>query len=79
MKTITANEFDEKFEAGEDVLEHCDLSRTRRLNCEIKRINVDIPVWMVEALDKEATRLSIPRQAVLKILLDRALKAESAA
>lgn len=59
-KTITATEFDKKFDNGEDISEYLDLDST------IKKVNVDFPLWMVKALDDEARRLQIPRQAVIK-------------
>ena len=75
VKSITAEEFDKKFDDGEDISEYVDWSSARRLNTEVKRINVDMPSWMVEALDMEAERLNISRQAVLKTMLDGVLKA----
>jgi hypothetical protein len=72
--TISAEEFDRIFDEGEeDVLQYFDLSAARRLNTEVKRINVDMPVWMLNALDLEAERLNISRQAVLKTKLDEVL------
>jgi hypothetical protein len=64
---MKAKELDQKFDAGHNVLEHFDLSQARRPKTEQKRINVDFPVWMVQELDKEATRLGVPRQAVIKV------------
>jgi len=55
-----------KFDAGEDVLEYFDLSTLKRPGLEVKRVNVDFPQWMVDALDREAQRLGIHRQAVIK-------------
>ena len=76
--TISAEEFDRIFDEGEqDVLQYFDLNTARHLNTEIKRVNVDMPDWMVRALDKEAKRLNISRQSVIKTKLDAALKAEA--
>ena len=76
MKKISGEEFDRKFEAGEDVSEFVDWSRTRRPGREIRRVNVDFPAWVVEALDREAERLGVTRQALVKLWiaerLDRA-------
>ncbi len=66
-KKISAENFDKKFEAGEDITEYLDLDST------IKKINVDFPVWMVKELDAEATRLQIARQAVIKMWIDERL------
>jgi hypothetical protein len=66
-KTISAEEFDRRFDDGEDVSEFLDLSSLRRPNLEAKRVNVDFPVWMVNGLDKEAQRLGVTRQALIKM------------
>lgn len=63
MKT---SEFDKQFDSGKDVTQFLDLSKARRAGLEIKRINVDFPGWMVESLDKEAHRLGISRQSLIK-------------
>jgi CopG antitoxin of type II toxin-antitoxin system len=66
-KTITTEEFDEKFDNGEDVSEYLDWSKARRPNQEPKRVNVDFPAWMVRDLDKEAGRLGVTRQSLIKM------------
>lgn len=64
MKT---EEFDKKFDDGEDVSEHLDFSKATRPGREQKRVNVDFPVWMIQSLDREAKRLGVPRQSVIKV------------
>jgi hypothetical protein len=64
MKT---EEFDKKFDDGEDVSEHLDFSKATRPGREQKRVNVDFPVWMIQALDREAKRLGVARQSVIKV------------
>ena len=64
---MKATEFDEKFDAGEDMSAHLDLSRARRPVQVAKRVNVDFPLWMVQLLDKEARRLGVARQALIKL------------
>lgn len=76
-KSLPADELDRLFDSGEDISEYLDRESTRPLNAEIKRINVDMPAWMVSALDDEATRLNISRQAVIKTMLDAQIKAET--
>lgn len=66
---MKAKELDKKFDEGENVLEHLDLSKARRPNQEQKRVNVDFPIWMIQSLDKEAKRLGVPRQSIIKIWL----------
>lgn len=72
---VTAEEFDQLFDEGkEDITPYLDLSSARRLNQDAKRVNVDVPAWMLNALDKEADRLNISRQAVIKTMLDAQLR-----
>ncbi len=64
---MKAKEFDKKFDEGADVSQYLDLSTARRPGQEQKRVNVDFPLWMVRLLDKEAKRLGVPRQAIIKV------------
>ncbi len=73
-KAITADEFDKKFDDGEDMSAHVDWSKGRRINQEQKRVNVDFPVWMIRSLDKEASRLGVTRQSVIKMWLAERLE-----
>ena len=66
---MKAKQFDKKFDEGENIIEHLDLSMARRPNQEQKRVNVDFPLWMIQSLDKEAKRLGVPRQSIIKIWL----------
>ncbi len=72
MKT-TKSDIDDRFDDGESVMVYADLSRAERPN-RVKRVNVDFPAWMVDALDKEATHLNIPRQALIKMMIANSLK-----
>ena len=51
---MKASEFDRTFDAGEDVSGHADWSKAKRPNEQIKRVNVDFPVWVVDGLDRQA-------------------------
>ncbi len=65
---MKAKDFDRKFDEGqEDIIEELDLSQMRRPGHEPKRVNVDFPLWMVEALDHEARRLGVSRQSIIKV------------
>ena len=66
---MKATKFDEKFDNNESVIDYLDLKNIRKPNLELKRINIDIPVWIVESLDKEAKRIGISRQAIIKMWL----------
>ena len=74
MKT-KATKFDKKFDAGKSVIEHLDLSKARRPAEEQKRVNMEIPAWMLSALDREARRLGVTRQSVIKLWLAERLQA----
>ncbi len=67
-------EFDEKFEAGEDLTNELDFSKARRINQESRRVNIDFPAWVVDGLDKQAHRLGITRQALVKVWIAEKLK-----
>ena len=71
---MKAETFDKKFDEGKSVLDQLDLSQARRPGREQKRVNVDFPVWMIKALDKEARRLGVPRQSIIKIWLAERLE-----
>lgn len=70
MKT---NEFDKRFDAGENMLPYLDLTKARRPQREQKRVNVDFPKWMLHSLDKEADHLGVPRQSLIKIWISERL------
>ena len=77
---MKAQEFDKKFDEGkEDIIDDLDLASARRVNQEQKRINVDFPSWVVESLDREAARIGVTRQSIIKVWLVERLKAEAAA
>jgi len=63
---MKAAEFDARFDAGEDVTGELDLERAARPNREFRRVNVDFPAWMLRELDREAARIGVNRQAVIK-------------
>ena len=68
-KPITAEEFDARFDAGEDMGEYLDWSTLRHPGLETKRVNVDFPHAMVDKLDVEAKRRGVTRQALIKMWL----------
>lgn len=71
---MKASNFDKQFDDGENVLEHLDLSQARRPAEEQKRINMDFPIWMLAALDREAKRLGVTRQSIIKLWLAERLE-----
>ena len=73
-KAITAAELDEKFDNGEDVSEYFDWSKARRPNEQPRRVNVDFPAWVVDALDREANHLGVTRQSLIKMWIAERLR-----
>lgn len=71
MKT---REFDKRFDDGEDITAELDLKQAERPNQEPRRVNVDFPTWMVEALDREAKRLGVTRQSIIKVWIAEMLE-----
>lgn len=73
---MKANEFDAKFDAGEDVGADIDWAGAQRPNLSVRRVNVDFPAWVVEALDQQAKRLGVTRQALIKFWISERLDSE---
>jgi hypothetical protein len=73
-KMLSSRQFDAKFDAGEDVTPHLDMERARRPGQRPQRLSVDAPSWMVEMLDREARRLGITRQSLIKVWLAERLE-----
>jgi len=71
---MKAKEFEQKFDDGEDITEFLDLSKARRPGHEQRRVNVDFPLWMIEALDHEANRLGVTRQSIIKVWIAERLE-----
>lgn len=71
---VRASRFDREFDQGKDVSRYLDVSKARRPGLEQRRVNVDIPVWMIESLDREAARLGVPRQSLVKLWLAERLE-----
>lgn len=76
---MKANEFDKKFDDNkDDIIDDLDLSTLRRPNQPLKRVNVDFPSWMVKSLDREASRIGVTRQSIIKVWLAERLEAGEA-
>ncbi len=71
---MKAREFEEKFDRGEDITSELDLEQAQRRNQQPRRINVDFPEWMIESLDREAKRLGITRQSIIKVWIAEMLE-----
>lgn len=75
---MKAKELDERFDNGEDISDALDVSQAVRPGKAIRRVNVDFPVWMIESLDREANRLGVTRQSVIKMWIAQMLERASA-
>ena len=75
---MNGSEFDRRFDAGDAVIGELDLDSAMRPRLQQKRVNVDFPFWMVEQLDREATRLGVTRQSIIKIWLAERLEHSTA-
>jgi len=82
MKKITTKEFDEKFANGEDISEYLDFSKAvklkdAKLKTATKKVNVDFPEWVIESLDREAKKIGVTRQSIIKVWIAERLKEET--
>ena len=73
-KFIKAEELEKKFDNSEDIIDYLDLDKASRPGLEIKRVNVDFPAWMISNLDREAKRLGVTRQSVIKFWISQKLE-----
>ena len=74
---MKAKTFDKQFDEGGDITAFLELSRMKRVLQEQKRVNVDFPAWMIDSLDREAGRLGITRQSIIKVWLAERLEASA--
>jgi len=75
MKSKT---FDKKFDDNKvDIIDGLDLSTLKRPNQEQKRVNVDFPIWVIDSLDKEASRVGVTRQSIIKLWLVERLEGQA--
>ena len=74
---MKAKKFDQQFDDGIDLTASLDLSKAKRVLQEQKRVNVDFPIWMVDSLDREASKLGVTRQSVIKVWLAERLEAST--
>jgi hypothetical protein len=71
---MKAKTFDRKFESGQDVIDDLEFEKAIRPRLKARRVNVDFPSWMIDELDKEAKRLGVTRQSVIKVWLSERLE-----
>ncbi len=68
---MKAKNLDETFDSGEDITAHLDMTKAHRPGHAHRRVNVDFPIWMVHSLDREASRLGVPRQSLIKMIVSQ--------
>ena len=71
---MKASELDKRFDDGEDITSELDLTKVCRPNREQRRVNVDFPTWMIDSLDREARRLGVTRQSIIKVWIAERLE-----
>ena len=74
---MKAKDFEQQFDEGVDLTGSLDLSKARRVLQAQKRVNVDFPTWMIDSLDREASKLGVTRQSVIKVWLAERLEASA--
>jgi hypothetical protein len=75
---MKAKAFDRKFERGDNLTQHLDLAKARRPDEGQRRVNVDFPLWMIDSLDREAKRLGVTRQSIIKVWIAERLQERAA-
>lgn len=75
---MKAKKLDQAFDDGLDITTHLDVSKAKRSLQSQKRVNVDFPTWMIDSLDREASKLGVTRQSVIKVWLAERLEASAA-
>jgi CopG antitoxin of type II toxin-antitoxin system len=71
---MKAKDFEQQFDDGVDITASLDLSKAKRVLQEQRRVNVDFPTWMIESLDREASKLGVTRQSIIKVWLAERLE-----
>jgi predicted DNA binding CopG/RHH family protein len=74
---MKAKDFEQQFDEGVDISASLDLTRAKRVLQEQRRVNVDFPTWMIESLDREASKLGVTRQSIIKVWLAERLESRT--
>lgn len=74
---MKARELDKIFDSGKDITSHLDLSTKKRPGLKSRRVNVDFPDWVIESLDREASRIGVTRQSIIKVWIAERIKEEA--
>mgnify|MGYP000937082078 FL=1 len=76
LSTMTAQEFEKRFDEGEDITPYIDKASIRRPGLEARRVNVDFPEWMIEKLDWQSRLIGVSRQALVKLWVSERIQKE---
>jgi hypothetical protein len=68
-KAQTAAQLDALHDSGEDLSGHLDVGHAKRPGRVTQRVNVDFPEELLRAIDREAKRIGVTRQAFIKLRL----------
>ncbi len=75
---MKAKQLERKFDSGEDITKYLEVSMAHRPVQQHRRVNVDVPIWMIHSLDTEAKRLGVPRQSIIKVWVAERLEKKKA-
>ena len=73
---MTAQEFEKRFDEGEDITPFIDRSSIRRPGMEARRVNVDFPEWIIEKLDLQSKLIGVSRQSLIKLWVSERIQQE---
>ncbi|HPA72248.1 MAG TPA: CopG family transcriptional regulator [Spirochaetota bacterium] len=71
---MKARDFDRRFDANKDITSHLDIEKMRRPGIATRRVNIDFPEWMIDRLDREAGRVGVTRQSIIKMWISERLE-----
>ena len=74
---MKAEDLDKMFDDGKDITSHLDLSTRKRPGLKQRRVNVDFPDWIIKTLDREASRIGVTRQSIIKVWIAERIKEEA--
>ena len=77
VKSMKDKDFEQQFNEGVDITASLDLTKAKRVMQEQRRVNVDFPTWMIESLDREAGKLGVTRQSIIKVWLAERLESRT--
>ena len=68
-ETVSAEEFQKRFDQGEDISRFMDLKNAQRPERDVQRVNVDFPRPFFREIDQESKRIGVTRQSWIKIVI----------